>query len=369
MSLSEGVNEAIVTNVPASFENLNAKIDRVANPALPAHELYMRACRNILGFEITATHTQQGKRAVYMARNMESIPLLSMGEGVLNILGLVVHLAIAKDRIFVIEEPENDIHPRALKALLELVAEKSADNQFIITTHSNIVLKHLGCRPDAKIFRVDCQLPERLPTSSVREVGATAEERRAVLLDLGYELHDVDLWDAWLLMEESSAEKIVRTYLIPWFVPELQSRLRTYSAHSLSEVPTRFNDFNDLFVFLHLEPVYKNRAWVVVDGGDDEAKVVTKLRDMYQKSGWKGDRFAQLKQHDFERYYPACFTTKIEAALAEPDGQVRRRKKRELLDEVEEWVKANPEPAKQAFQDSAAEVIDVLKKICRELAC
>ena len=102
-------------------------------------------------------------------------------------------------------------------------------------------------------------------------------------------------WDAWLLLEESSAEKIVRSYLIPWFVPSLQSRLRTYSAHSLSEVPTKFSDFNDLLVFLHLEPVYKNRAWVVVDGGTSEMEVIRKLREMYEKSGWKGDHFSQAE--------------------------------------------------------------------------
>ena len=368
-NFDETVNAAHVNNVPPNFGNLYGKIDRLANPEfVPAHELYMRACDEILGFRVTTTSAQRGKRAVYTVRNKDNIPLLAMGEGVINILGLIVHLALADKKVFVIEEPENDIHPRALKALLELVAEKAADNQFIITTHSNIVLKHLGCRPDAKIFRLDCQLQNRMPTTTVQEVGSTPEERRAVLQDLGYELHDVDLWDAWLLMEESSAEKIVRSYLIPWFVPSLQSRLRTYSAHSLSEVPTRFNDFNNLFVFLHLEPVYKNRAWVLVDGGAEETAVVTKLQDMYGKSGWKGDHFVQLKQHDFESYYPACFTAQVAAALAESDDQVRRRKKKELLDQVEAWIKENPEPARKAFEESAGEVIERLKTIGRELA-
>jgi hypothetical protein len=292
-----------------------------------------------------------------------------MGEGVINILGLIVHLALAEDRVFVIEEPENDVHPRALKALLELVAEKSANNQFIITTHSNIVLKHLGSRPDAKVFRVDCQLPNRLPTATVQEVGATPEDRRTVLQELGYELHDVDLWEAWLLLEESSAEKVMRSFLIPWFAPSLQSRLRTYSAHSLSEVPTKFSDFNDLLVFLHLEPVYKNRAWVLVDGGVEEAVVVGKLQDTYRQSGWKDDHFVQLKQHDFERYYPSHFAQQIEASLSEPDKQVRRQKKQKLLGDVEAWICEDSNRAKAAFQESAAEVIDVLKAIYRELAC
>lgn len=91
---------------------------------------------------------------------------------------------------------------------------------------------------------------------------------------MGYDFFDFDLWSAWLILEESSAERIIREYLIPWFVPELKGRLRTYSANSLSEVETKFRDFNNLFVFLHLQPTYKNLAWVVVDGGEEEAKII-----------------------------------------------------------------------------------------------
>ncbi len=67
-------------------------------------------------------------------------------------------------------------------------------------------------------------------------------------------------WVTWsfgplgFLLEESSAEKIVREYLIPWFVPKLGGKLRTFSARSVSEVEAKFEDFNKLFVFLHLSP-------------------------------------------------------------------------------------------------------------------
>ncbi len=57
-----------------------------------------------------------------------------------------------------------------------------------------------------------------------------------------------------------------------------------------------------------------------------------------------------------------------EAALQDPDKQTRRQKKK-LLDHVEAWIKEDPDRAKQAFQESAGEVIDLLKGICRELAC
>ena len=41
-----------------------------------------------------------------------------MGEGVANIVGLLVDLCLAENKLFLIEEPENDIHPKALKGLL-----------------------------------------------------------------------------------------------------------------------------------------------------------------------------------------------------------------------------------------------------------
>jgi predicted ATPase len=363
-TLEDDVRSETVVAVPQNFSNLNAKIDRLSNPEfLPAHSLYMRACDEILGFRVTTAHTGRGKRAVYTVRNMINIPLTSMGEGVMNILGLVVHLALAEKKVLILEEPENDIHPRALKALLDLVIEKSADNQFVITTHSNIVLKALGASNNARIFRIQCSLVERMPTSTVTDVGDSPDARRAILEELGYELHDADLWDAWLILEESSAEKIIREYLIPWFCPNLRGRLRTMSAHSLSEVLPRFRDFDNLFVYLHLTPTYKNRAWVLLDGGGTEAEIAAQLRSRYCPGGWREDRFLQLKNHDFERYYPSRFAEKVECVLSIEDKGSRREQKRSLLAQVEEWIASEPELAKQEFAESASEIIEVLSAI------
>lgn len=363
-TLNEQVSDSTVVNVPYTFENLNAKIDRLSNPEfLPAHQLYMRACDDILGFRVTTAHTQHGKRAVYTVQNMNNIPLLAMGEGVMNILGLVVHLAIAENKLFLIEEPENDVHPRALKALLDLVAEKAQNNQFIITTHSNIVLKKLGSIPSAKVLSFGFSFSDRLPTSTVSEVPEEHTARRAILNDLGYELYDIDMWEAWLILEESSAEKIVREYLIPWFVPSLQSRLRTYSAHSVSEISSKFRDFNNLFVFLRLEPVYRNRAWVLVDGGETEKSVICKLKEQYKGSGWSDDRFRQLQNHDFEEYYPDRFADAAREVIKLSDKSARREAKKKLLQEVETWIAGDHNDAKKEFAKSAAEIVCILTEI------
>lgn len=83
-----------------------------------------------------------------------------MGEGILHILFFLSRLCSAQGKLFLIEEIENDLHPKALKGLLQLVIEKSALNQFIITTHNNIVLRYLGGAPKSKVFSVEMTLED-----------------------------------------------------------------------------------------------------------------------------------------------------------------------------------------------------------------
>ncbi|MEP0857156.1 AAA family ATPase [Trichocoleus sp. DQ-U1] len=367
-SYEELVNLSSTSSVRGNFSNLYAKIDRISNPEMPANKQYVQACRDILGFQITAIPSANGKKAAYVVSNFENIPLEAMGEGIANLVGLIVDLCVANNQLFLIEEPENDVHPKALKKLLKLIAEKAETNQFIITTHSNIVVKYLGSQSESKLFRVTMEFEERLPTSRIEEVGNSSEARLHVLEELGYEFFDFDIWSAWLILEESTAEKIIREFLIPWFTPKLKDRLRTFSARSVNEVETKFEDFNKLFVFLHLQPIYKNLAWVVIDGGDEEKKVIERLKRTYTSSGWGEDHFLQFSEHDFERYYPKEFQSKIDSVLQMPNSKYRQEGKKTLLHEVETWIKENPELAKTAFKESASEVVQMLHKIESTLA-
>jgi hypothetical protein len=204
---------------------------------------------------------------------------------------------------------------------------------------------------------------EEVPTSTIEEVGTSVEARLEVLEELGYEFVDFDMWSAWLILEEASAEKIIREYLIPWFTPELNGKLKTFSAHSLSEVKKKFEAFNNLFVFLHLQPVYKNLAWVVIDAGDEEEKIMNDLKNRYTPSGWNKENFLQFSEHDFEQYYPAQFKSQVDNILQTSDKQKGRKMKNDLLEEVENWIKENEGGAKEAFKESASNVIEVLLKI------
>jgi hypothetical protein len=362
------VDADTVAAVPSTLENLTAQVDRlVSNPVGPALPRYLQGCKEILGMTIHATGGRAGgggKELGYALKDEASsddyVFLDAMGDGVPNILGLLTYLLRVKDRLFIIEEPENDIHPRALKRLLGCLASSSENNQFIITTHSNIVLKHLGAVPGTKVFRVERDPDERVPTSTVCKVGSE-EGRRAVLEDLGYELHDVDMWDAWLILEESSAEKIIKRYLIPWFVPSLQGRLGMVSAKGVHRIEPTFEDFRRLFTFLHLQAAYKDRAWVVVDGDEKGRAVIEKLRGTY--SNWDPQHFLCLKQDNFESYYPACFAKQINTALGMPRWEAKQEEKSKLRAAVEEWLDSNGSEARDALGESARDVIDILKGI------
>lgn len=372
VNFNDQINEQNTNSVSGNFSNLFSKIDRLVTPQFqPGNAQYIKACRDILGFEISTLASPNGKKGAYFVHNQEHIPLIAMGEGVTNIIGLITDLCVAENKIFLLEEPENDIHPTALKSLMNFIIEKSDTNQFFVSTHSNIVMKYLGGSPGSKIFSINSELSDlkrpKLFISNLREVSDNIDDRRAVLENLGYEFNDFGLWNAWLFLEESSAEILIREWFIKWYTPELINKLRTFSANSLSQILPKFDDFNKLFVFLHLEPLYKNKVWVIIDGGNEENKIIEELRSRYIKNGWNEDNFTQFFEHDFENYYPERFKAKAKLVLAETNKQKKREAKKLLLEEIKHWIASDEKTAKEEFRISAEPVINKLKEIAKQI--
>jgi AAA domain, putative AbiEii toxin, Type IV TA system/AAA ATPase domain len=357
------VNVEKTRAVSNDLRYLVSKVDRLANADHPKAEEYRELCMTVLGFRVSSLASQGGHQAGILVGSDDYIPIEDMGEGVSSLLGLITDLCVADGKLFLIEEPENDIHPDGLKKLLGFIIEKAANNQFIVATHSNIVTRYLGSAEGSKIFEFKSEyVPNAIPTSEVREVENTPEARIAVLRQLGYELSDFELWEGWLILEESSAEFIIRN-LIPWFVPRL-ARIRTVAAGGTGNVEPTFEDYRRLFLFAHLEPQYRNRAWVIVDGDTSGMQVVADLRSKYRD--WPADHFRAWTQVDFELYFPAQFTAKAREVLALPHDQKWEAKKA-LHKEVSDWCREHPEEAKAALAQSAAEVVGLLQEIDRAL--
>ena len=185
-----------------------------------------------------------------------------------------------------------------------------------------------------------------------------------LLEELGYELSDLYLYEGYLILEESTAERMIRDFLIPFLVPKLQGKLRTIAAQGTSDVGARFIDLHRLFVFLHKEPQYKKKAWVAADGEPSGVNAIAQLKEKFKD--WPENHFKIFSSRDFENYYPTQFQAKVSQVLAMPEAQ-KRKAKGELVGEVLTWALNKPEDAKKAFQESAAEVVGFLSEIAAKI--
>jgi predicted ATPase len=359
-SNSESFKREDSKQITGNFSSLAAKVAMVSNQSHPAYPAYSAACQKILGFVITSVLSEGGQRPGIYTDADQEIHIDQMGEGVAHIVAMIADLALSRNKLFLIEEPENDLHPDALKAILELIVASSESNQFVISTHSNIVVTYLGALKETSILKVEADFKSRPPISRISGLEHSVTARIELLQELGYSLSDFSIWNGWLIFEESSAERIIREFLIPWFAPKLRS-LRTIAANSISKVEPNFEDLNRLVRFTHLEDVYKDAVWVLVDGDEIGKATCDNLKNKYKS--WKEDRFLCFGQEQFEKYYPQEFQSDVARALEVADKQQRREAKKILLNQVIEWISANEAVAKVSLEKSAQEVIAVLRRI------
>jgi len=362
-SMMENVGAQFAYAVNTGHLHIYAKIDACVS-SRELREPFVAACREVLGFEVTTWNSANGKMAglEVNARRREHIPLTQMGSGVAHVVGLIVELLMADGKTYLVEELENDLHPAALRILLQLVERSVANgSQFVISTHSNHVVRYLGSVPETRIYQIERIKDSMPPESRLSAVANEPIARRELLNSLGYELMDYDLFGAWLILEESSAEVIVREYLIPWFTPNLNGRIRTIAANGADDVEPRFVDLHRLMTFVHLEPIYKNRAWVWCDGDDAGRASIAKLQESFKI--WSKEHFIALESDDFENYYPRAFAADAAQALDITDVQKKRAAKAELCNRVKAWLDADVERGKAALAESAASIIGRLKEI------
>ncbi|WP_225031354.1 Nif11-like leader peptide family natural product precursor [Paraburkholderia sp. XV] len=60
-----------------------------------------------------------------------------------------------------------------------------------------------GSAGNSKLFNIEADRGELPPKARISEVAQTPEARLAILRDLGYTFSDFDLWNDWLILEDS----------------------------------------------------------------------------------------------------------------------------------------------------------------------
>ena len=301
-AFSEAINSGVSNSVTGTLQHIYSRIDEIAVSGHPRHEKFRDALNDVLGFQITTRQSGGGKEAGFYFDLNNFVPLQRMGDGVSEIVALIVELCIAENKIFVIEEPETNLHPTGVKALMRLVLEASKRNQFIVSTHSNVVVRELGSQPATKIFRVfkTGELPSS--PSAIEEVGDDRQIRHELLRELGYEFSDFDLFSGWLFLEESSAETVFNQILIPEFVPCLAGKLRTFSAGGVDKLEPSIDDFKRLMVFVHLSETYRDRMFIRADGDTQGKLVLEKLKLKFPTLN--ETHLNIFSQEQFEHYTP-----------------------------------------------------------------
>ena len=374
---TQGFNTLTGNNLPQpkyvleSLTELANKIHPFTQSTHPEHQRFDTLCEAFIGSPMGIIEGTNGHLpGIYTGQN-GSIPLSQMGDGVPHILGLIVHLLKAENKLFVIEELENGINPEPLKLLLEEIkrSAKERHNQFLISTHNEIVLQTLASEEDCIIIEVTQApiKPGSIPVSSFVQIEKEdVEARRRVLRNLGYSLADSDMFEGWLILEEASAETIIRQFLIPQFAPKLINVLGIIASRGYNQVENQFTALAQNFLYLHLTPAYKKRIWVIIDAGDREREVIEHLQHDF--GSWPLEHFDQFCEHDFEKYYPSCFQEKVEEVLALPGNSKDEKKKKreaksELRIEVMRWIDEDRNRARKEFECSAREVIGKLRKI------
>jgi predicted ATPase len=364
-SLHATINLANARTIEEALQHLPSKVDQISSSRNST--AFNEVCQKTLGFTVTCIHSPEGKQLGLVLGDDTIIPVTSMGEGTINILVFLVHLVTASGKLFLIEEIENDLHPTALKHLLDFIVSKSESNQFIISTHSNIVARYLGTATLSQLFSIQMKLADetRIPTSVCQPVAEDPESRIQLLESLGYEPHDFYLWKGYLILEESTAERLIRDFFIPFLIPILQGKLKTISAGGIGNVEVFFSDFHRIFVFIHTAPQYKERAWVGVDGGVEGKKLVEELKTKFKS--WSPEHFRSFTAENFEKYYPQEFQEKATNILALSHGPKKQEEKGKLAEEVLRWALADPIKAHAEFKICAKEILDFLNEISTKL--
>lgn len=355
-------NASQANMITGNYIHLGSKIEQIMYiPEDPICVLYTKFCSEMFGFVVRLKQTNDGRMPGLIIDKTNGIDIQDMGAGVMQMVGMVADMLLNDNKVFLIEEPENDIHPKALRVLCDIILERSKCNQFIISTHSSTIIQGLGVGSDSELYKFNCELVNRLPVTTVIS-DVRGVDRLDVLADLGYSLSDFGLWEGYIIFEEQSAEYLFREVIFDWVDSTMRSKIRSIACKSYSTVEQRFESINHQMVNVHLAQVYKNKCLVLIDEGPDEASVLNKMKGIYCKgeNGWSPEFFKALSKHDIEDYYPAHFMADVKVIKDELEWKRRQDQKGALVKKLVGWIKANAENECIA-KNGMGELIEVAK--------
>ena len=139
--------------------NLAATLHNLSNSSPEVLERIVQATRDIIGVP-SSVETRESEGRFHLVLNEPNlgfrVPQLGASGGTLRMLALATALfGEPRARLIGIEEPETGIHPTVLPALVDHLRNASRSTQFVVTTHSPLLLDYVD-EPDAiRVVRRD----------------------------------------------------------------------------------------------------------------------------------------------------------------------------------------------------------------------
>lgn len=164
-----------------------------------------KALRNFLEEGVEAKigiQFEQDSESFTIEMNEELVDFESLGSGFQQVFDVALTIASIQDSVILIDEPELNMHPNLLRRLMKLIFANDT-NQYIICTHSNILL-------DATYEKSIYQITGG--KFSTIERCETLESTRELLNDLGVQASDILQTNGIIWIEGPSD----RTYINHW---------------------------------------------------------------------------------------------------------------------------------------------------------
>jgi hypothetical protein len=121
------------------------------------------------------------------------------------------------------------------------------------------------------------------------------------------------MWNYWLILEESTLQTLIETFIIPEYFIELTNKLKIISSGGNRNVPKRIESFFSFFIYGHLSPFLQNSVWVLIDGDKDGEAIRENFINSFCSSDkkWEEHNFILLEKAKLEDYYPEHISKKL----------------------------------------------------------
>ena len=228
--------------------------------------------KEIFGFDIDIKIPSLDKE-IQLVIDKKYTPLSSLGTGYQEIVLIAFIIITTPAKIVCIDEPELHLHPRAQRALLNLISK--IDKQFFLATHSNHFLDYEV--ENKKIYQITNDGKGSVSSEINNSIGVTK-----VIDDLGIRASEIYQTNGIIWVEGASD----RIYIKKWLevkYPELKEGLQFTFQFYGGKVLSHYSVTDEEFVeYLNLLVINRN-CFVVMDSDKEASYSIEDLRDTKQR--------------------------------------------------------------------------------------